>query len=131
MKTILGIIRQLNDEERQAFRLHIIYSALEGIILGVLALNEYVFIHSLRGSNYQLAFLFQFSMIVFVFLFVFNQLRKRIANKRKMLRITGLLTRLPLMLLILIPADPAALSGQSFWHYFWFIILGTSSFIQP
>lgn len=94
-----------------------IYSAIEGIILGVLALNEYVFIYSLKGSNYQLAFLFQFSMVVFVFLFIFNQFRKRIRNKQKMLRITGLLTRLPLILLILIPADESALSGQSGWHY--------------
>lgn len=94
-----------------------IYSALEGIILGVLALNEYVFIYSLKGSNYQLAFLFQFSMVVFIFLFLFNQFRKRIGNKRKMLRVTGLLTRLPLLLLFVIPASETALSGQSTWHY--------------
>ncbi len=119
-----SIIRQLNSTEKKAFRLHMIYSAIEGIILGVLALNEYVFIHSLRGSNYQLAFLFQFSMVVFVFLFIFNQFRKRIANKRKMLRVTGLLTRLPLIVLILIPASEASLSGQSGWHYlFLFVFL--------
>ncbi len=111
------LIRQLLPEERKAFRLHMIYSALEGVILGVLALNEYVFIYSLKGSNYQLAFLFQFSMMVFIFLFVFNQFRKRIGNKRKMLRVTGLLTRLPLLLLFIIPASETALSGQSVWHY--------------
>ncbi len=100
------------------------YSAFEGIILGVLALNEYVFIYSMRGSNYQLAFLFQFSMMVFIFLFIFNQFRKRIRNKRKMLRVTGLVTRLPLLLLILIPADASALSGQQGWHYlFLFVFL--------
>jgi len=113
----LELIRSLNREEKKAFRLHMIYSAMEGIILGVLALNEYVFIYSLKGSNYQLAFLFQFSMVVFVFLFIFNQLRKRIANKRKLLRITGLATRLPLLLLFLIPPDAGALSGNSTWHY--------------
>lgn len=111
------LIRQLLPEERKTFRLHMIYSALEGIILGVLALNEYVFIYSLKGSNYQLAFLFQFSMMVFIFLFVFNQFRKRIGNKRKMLRVTGLVTRLPLLLLFIIPASEASLSGQSIWHY--------------
>ena len=113
----IKLIRSLNREEKKAFRLHMVYSAMEGIILGVLALNEYVFIYSLQGSNYQLAFLFQFSMVVFVFLFIFNQLRKRIANKRKLLRITGLATRLPLLLLFLIPPDKAALSGNSSWHY--------------
>lgn len=124
MRILPEILRKLEPAERTAFRLHMIYSTLEGIILGVLALNEYVFIHSLRGSNYQLAFLFQFSMIVFVFLFIFNQFRKRIGNKRKMLRVTGLLTRLPLIALVLIPADPVALSGQSVWHYlFLFVFL--------
>jgi len=120
----LGVIGDLNAIERKAFRLHMIYSALEGIILGVLALNEYVFIHSLRGSNYQLAFLFQFSVVLFIFLIVFNQFRKRIGNKRKMLQITGLLTRLPLLLLFIIPANESALEGQSIWHYlFMFVFL--------
>ncbi|MCK5337790.1 MAG: MFS transporter, partial [Bacteroidales bacterium] len=120
----LGIINQLNHTEKKAFRLHMIYSAIEGIIMGILALNEYVFIYSLRGTNYQLAFLFQFSVVVFIFLFIFNQFRKRIGNKRRMLRVTGLLTRLPLLLLFLIPADEAALSGQSGWHYlFMFVFL--------
>ena len=124
MKSVLGIIRNLNLSEKRAFRLHMIYSAIEGIIMGVLALNEYVFIHSLRGSNYQLAFLFQFSVVVFVFLFIFNHFRKRIGNKRKMLRITGLLTRLPLLLLFFIPANESSLSGQSIWHYlFMFVFL--------
>jgi MFS family permease len=99
-----------------------IYSAIEGIIMGVLALNEYVFIRSLMGTNYQLAFLFQSSVVIFTFLFIFNQLRKRIGNKRKMLRVTGLLTRLPLLLLYLIPANEAALSGQSIWHYMFLIV---------
>lgn len=118
----LQILKQLNPTESKAFRLHMIYSSLEGIILGVLALNEYVFIHSLRGTNYQLAFLFQFSMMVFIFLFIFNQFRKRIGNKKRMLRITGLLTRLPLILLILIPAQESALTGQSGWHYLFLIV---------
>ena len=120
----MGILKTLDDRERKAFRLHMTYSGIEGIILGVLALNEYVFIHSLRGSNYQLAFLFQFSTIVFLFLVIFNQFRKRIRNKKKMLRITGLVTRLPLFLLIIIPRSEAALAGQSGWHYlFLFVFL--------
>jgi len=109
--------RQLDTKEQRTFGLHLTYSGIEGIILGVLALNEYVFIHSLRGSNYQLAFLFQFSMVVFLLLVVFNQFRKRIANKKVMLRLTGLATRLPLILLVLIPATEDALLGSSGWHY--------------
>jgi len=76
------------------------------------------------ATRNQLAFLFQFSTIVFIFLVVFNQFRKRVGNKKKLLRITGLLTRLPLILLIIIPRNEAALVGQSGWHYlFLFVFL--------
>ncbi|MFC2102522.1 MFS transporter [Bacteroidota bacterium] len=120
----MGILQNLDFREKSAFRLHMIYSAIEGIIFGVLALNEYVFIHSLRGSNYQLAFLFQFTTILFLFLVVLNEFRKRIKNKKRMLRLTGLVTRLPLVLLMIIPRDEVALSGQSGWHYlFLFVFL--------
>jgi len=120
----MGLLKRLTLQEKSAFRLHMVYSGIEGIILGVLALNEYVFIHSLRGSNYQLAFLFQFSTILFLFLVVLNEFRKRIRNKKLMLRITGLTTRLPLILLVIIPRSEAALSGQSIWHYlFLFVFL--------
>lgn len=120
----MGILKTLTLGERRAFRLHMIYSGIEGIILGVLALNEYVFIHSLRGSNYQLALLFQFSTVLFLFLVVLNEFRKRIGNKKTMLRITGLVTRLPLILLVIIPRNEAALIGQSGWHYlFLFVFL--------
>jgi hypothetical protein len=94
-----------------------IYQSVEGIILGVLALNEFVFIKSLNGSDYQVGFLFQFSMVVFVFLFFFNELRKRIRNKRRMLRIAGLATRLPLIIIAFFPNDPAIYTFDSLYHY--------------
>jgi len=108
---------QLNTIEKRAFNLHLTYQIIEGIILGVLALNEFVFIKSLLGSNYQLGFLFQFSMIVFILLIVFNELRKRIRNKKLMLRITGLLTRMPLILLFFFPRESSAMEGNSVYHY--------------
>ncbi len=120
----LKIALDLNPEESKAFRLHLWYQLVEGIILGVLALNEYVFIKSIKGSGYQLGFLFQFSMIVFVFLVLFNELRKRIKNKKALLRWAGLITRLPLGLLMFFPKDPEAYNGNSIYHYiFLFIFL--------
>ncbi len=71
MKVIKG---NYSEQEKRTFQLHLIYSIIEGIILGVLALNEFVFIKSLRGSNYELGFLFQFSMVVFIFLVFINEL---------------------------------------------------------
>lgn len=114
---MLKINQRLNDAERKTFRLHLIYQSVEGIILGVLALNEFVFIKSLNGSDYQVGFLFQFSMIVFTFLFFFNEMRKRIRNKKKLLRVAGLVTRLPLLTLAFFPDDPSAYHFNSVYHY--------------
>ena len=119
---MLNVIRTLEPKERKTFRLHFLYQSIEGVILGVLALNEFVFIKSLQGSNYQLGFLFQFSMIIFVFLLFFNELRKRIRNKRKLLRIAALATRSPLLLLVLFPAVPEVYSGNSVYHYIFLLI---------
>lgn len=114
---VIGLKNILDPNEKSAFRLHLIYQSVEGIILGVLALNEYVFIKSLNGSGYQVGFLFQFSMIVFVFLFFFNEMRKRVRNKKKLLRVAGMATRLPLMILAFFPAGPEAYRFDSVYHY--------------
>jgi len=114
----------LNPLEKQTFKLHTIYMLMEGVILGVLALNEFVFLKSLHGSNYQLGFLFQFSAAVFVFLIFLNEFIKRIKNRKKLLNIIGLATRLPLFLLILFPRSSEALQGDTVYHYiFLFIFL--------
>jgi predicted MFS family arabinose efflux permease len=85
--------------------------------LGVLALNEFVFIKSLLGSNYQLSILFQFSMLVFLLLVFANEFLKRIKKRRQFLLWVGLFTRLPLLLLVFFPRDPSAYQGNSIYHY--------------
>lgn len=104
-------------QEKRTFRLHLIYSIIEGVILGVLALNEFVFIKSLYGSNYQLGVLFQLSMVVFIFLVFINEFIKRAKNKQKLLRWVGLATRGPLFLLIFFPTSQEALEGSAMYHY--------------
>lgn len=106
----------LTGTERKTFRIHLAYSILEGIVLGVLALNEFVFIKSLNGSNFELGVLFQFSMIVFTFLIFINEFLRRIQNKRKLLIYTALLTRLPLILLVFFPKTEAAVMSNGFYH---------------
>ncbi len=114
----------LNPLERRTFKLHTIYTLIEGVILGVLALNEFVFLKSLFGSNYQLGFLFQFSAVVFVFLLFVNEFLRRIKNRKKLLQFTGLITRLPLLLLIFFPRSAASFQADSVYHYiFLFIFL--------
>ena len=60
-------------------------------------LNEFIFIKSLKGSNVQLAFLFQFSMVVFLFAMLANEILRRYTNRKQLLRTIGIITRVPLM----------------------------------
>lgn len=114
--------KNYTSTEISTFKLHFIYSLIEGIILGVLALNEFVFIKSLHGSNYQLGVLFQFSMVVFLFLIVINEFIKRTANKKKLLRITGWITRGILVLLIFFPTDEKVLLETPVYHYLFLLV---------
>ena len=107
----------LNSNERNTFRIHAVYMAVEGVILGVLALNEFVFIKSLQGSNYQLGFLFQFSMLVFLFLVLINEFIKRVQNRKKLLRVVALLTRLPLLLIFFFPNNAEGMLANNYYHY--------------
>lgn len=109
--------------------------SIEGIILGVLALNEFVFIKSLHGSNYQLGFLFQFSMIIFLFLIVINEFLKRVKNRKKLLQIVALVTRLPLLFILLFPANSEVVLNQGIYHYIYLglflIYFSGNIFIYP
>lgn len=110
------VIKNLDPDEKKTFRLHLAYQGIEGVILGVLALNEYVFIKSIKGSSYQVGFLFQFSMVVFIFLVLFNELRKRFRSRKQLLRGAGLVTRLPLVALLFFPSNPAAYDTGQKYH---------------
>ncbi len=105
---LFTVLRNLNEREGITFKLHLVYMLIEGIVLGVLALNEFVFLKSINGSNYQLGLLFQFSMIVFLFLILINEFLKRVKNRKRLLRWTAILSRLPLLLIFLFPHSAQA-----------------------
>jgi len=115
-------LKNLNPIEKKTYQLHLVYSILEGIILGVLALNEFVFLKSLNGSDFELGVLFQFSMLVFLGLIFINELIRRTRNKAKMLRRTALFTRLPLILLFFFPQSSRELTADSIYHYIFLAI---------
>ncbi len=100
---IVKVLHLLTKEEKHTFKLHIIYSVLDGIILGTLALNDFVLIKSLHGSNYQIGILFQFTAIVLLFAILISALFKQIRNKKKMIRWVAIFTRFPLILMIFFP----------------------------
>ncbi|MCF8337196.1 MAG: MFS transporter [Bacteroidales bacterium] len=117
MRPFMVKLLGLNNEERYAFRLHLGFAILEGVMLGVLALNEFVFLRSLNGSHFHMGFLFQFKMIAFLFLIFLNEFLKRIKNRRKFLRWTAIFTRLPVFVLLLFPHTQPASSGNSIYHF--------------
>ena len=107
----------LTPLEKSTFRLHLIYSILEGWVFGILALNEFVFLTSMKGSTLQLGILFQISMSVFILLIFFNVFIKRSRKKQKLLRKTAIITRLPLLLLLFFPQDPTSFMSNPTYHY--------------
>jgi hypothetical protein len=114
-------MRNFTPDERRTFTLHLLYAAIEGVILGVLALNEFVFLKSLHGSNYMMGLLFQFSMVVFIGLVFINEWLKRVQNRKRLLRFTAIATRLPLLLLLFFPKSHLLYQESQLYH---FIFLG-------
>jgi len=99
----MGIFRNLNLQEIKTLKLHLFYSGIEGIAAGALLLTEFIFIKSLKGSNVQLAFLFQFSMVVFLFAMVANEILRRYPNRKVLLRSIAIASKLPLVALAFFP----------------------------
>jgi len=112
---------RLNPDEKRTFYLHTTYATIEGFVLGILALNEFVFLKSMQGSNYQMSLLFQFSMAVFILLFIMNEWLKRVSNRAVLLRKTALITRVPLLALAFFPSEASAYINSSIFH---FVFLG-------
>jgi len=112
----------LNPVEKKVFRIHLGYSFIEGIILGVLALNEFVLIKSLKGTNMQIGVLFQLSVILLLFSVLFNEFIKRTRNKPRLLRIIAIFTRLPLLFIIFFPDSPQAYLETPVFQYLFLLI---------
>lgn len=121
----------LNEVEKRTFRLHMVYSIIEGIILGVLALNEFVFLKSLKGSNVQVGLLFQASVFVLVFSIFMNEWVNRVKNKQRFVLLTAIFTRLPLILLIFFPSGIGSIPGSETWHYLFLGIFLLYYFANP
>jgi MFS family permease len=99
----MRIFQNLDPRESLTLKLHLFYSSIEGVAAGALILTEFIFIKSLKGSNVQLAFLFQFSMVVFLLAMVANEILRRYTNRKVLLRITAIISKLPLVGLAFFP----------------------------
>ncbi len=92
-----------SDIEKRTFYLHLIYSLLDGVILGILALNEYVLIKGLKAPSYQISILFESVVFMLLFSIPLNLILKRTVKKIRMLRLVAIFTRAPLLLLLFFP----------------------------
>jgi Major Facilitator Superfamily len=111
------MVMNLSQNEKGTFRLHMTYSFFEGIITGILALNEFVLIKSLHGSNYQIGFLFQFQVIVLLFSIFFNEFLRQTVRKKRLIKVVGILTHLPLLLFFIFPKDTEIENFPIIFHY--------------
>jgi len=100
----MRIFKNLNPQESNTLKLHLFYSGIEGVAAGALILTEFIFIKSLKGSNVQLAFLFQFSMVVFLFAMVANEIMRRYTKRKVLLRSIAIASKLPLVALAFFPS---------------------------
>ena len=109
----------LLPHEKKTFFYHTIYSIIEGVLLGALALNEFVLVKSLGGSNYQISFLFQFQHVVLFFSLLFHEILRRTSNSKKLLLRVAFFTRLPLLLIaffpsVIVPGDSGSIYPSLF-----------------
>lgn len=95
----------ISKNEKHTFVLHTLSNIFEGIFDAVITLNSVVLIKALYGSEFQVSLLFQLMIMVFLTSIFFNEYLKRVANKKKLLRIVALVTRLPFMLFLFFPKE--------------------------
>ncbi len=105
----------LTVNEKKAFKLYTAHVVLEGIVDGALLLNEFILVKSLFGTNYQISYLFQFSIVILLFSVVTGELLKRTKRKRRLLRRVGIITRLPLVAFAFFPSSTQAVHGNTIY----------------
>jgi len=104
----------LNKLGRKTYLIHLIYSSLEGVLYGVFALNEFVFVKSMLGNPIQLGLLIQIQTIVLLISVFSSDYIKRTVNKKKFLMRIAIFTRVPLLLFFIFPAIPSGYIGGFF-----------------
>lgn len=108
--------KQLQGEEKKTYLLHFFYSIIEGFIYGAFLMNEFIFIKSMKGSNQALAILFQVSVMMMLFSVFFNQMHRKIKNKKRLLLLVSIVTRLPLLLLFFFPTNLIDYQSNIYYH---------------
>jgi len=119
---MLKRILKITSEEQRTFILHIFYSIIDGFILGLFALNEFILIKSLKGTDYQIGFLFQFTVLVLLFSTIINEIFRRVSRKTRLIRYVGIITRLPLLIFIFFPTNALSLADPFLFQLIFLMI---------
>lgn len=121
---------KLNFREKITFRAHFIFTVLEGFVFGISLMNEFVFLRSLEATEFLVGLLFLISMVVYIALIASNEITRRITDKKKLIRITALFTRLPLLLFLFFPSvinqSNSGILHAAFLSILFFYYLGTA-----
>lgn len=107
--------------EKTTFNLHIIYSILDGISLGIIALNEFVFLKNTGATTFHVGVLFQFVVLIMPFSIFFTHFLAMVKKKKRMLLYIALFTRAPLVLFLFFPENIYLLPHKEF--YIWLYLL--------
>jgi MFS family permease len=119
---VKDILNNISPAEKKTFILHVVYSIIEGIILGLLALNEFVLIKSLHGTEMQVGFLFQFGSVLLLFSVLFTEWIRRSVSKARLIRWLAWITRLPLLLLVFFPHSNGEMANQQLFATIFLLI---------
>jgi len=131
LKKNLARYHTLTPTESRTFRLHIAYSIIEGIIAGVVILNDFILLKSLQGTKVQVAFLVQSASIVLLASVVFNEMLNRSRNRKKLLLWVAIMFRGPLVFLAMFPQSYEQLGNPVIWQHSFLIILFMYYLAQP
>ncbi len=116
----LPLLPRLGDGERRVFMLVLAMNIVGGLGDGMMAQNELVFLKSLHGTKELLAFITQLATMSCMLVMVYNEILKRIRDKRLFLVLVTVLSRLPLLLFALYPG---AATGVWAFHTHLFVCI--------
>ncbi len=119
---MLHKVLNISIGEGRVFNWHLQFSLIQGLITGVFALNELVFIKDMKGSDFQLSILLELSVLLLLITIVTTEFIRRIANKRRMLILAAAITHFPLLLLLFFPHNQMAYQQQPYFHYLFLLI---------
>ncbi len=108
---------KLSQTETKVFKIHLLFSAIQGIITGVFALNELIFIKDLGATDFQLSLLLQFASLVMLLSLVIYEFLRRVQDKQKMLVWGALITHLPLLVLLFFPTQTESYTRNPIYHF--------------